>query len=159
MEIRQLTEQDEQQLLDLLEKLSAEGHDLSVIRMPKETGYQKDLQHAVYLGAFDDDAMVGVYRASIPEKAPHKCSLCIGLTAPYQGKDVALQFFEAGLPLLKERGVEVIHAWIYSFNMASIAFAEKVGFEEYGKVPVHHYRDGEAVDDLLYAYFLEKERS
>lgn len=151
MEIRKIRSGDEKDVSELLSALKKEGHDLSVYRA--FDAFQEDVKTSVWIGVWDEK-LVGVYRAAMDSNTPHKCSLCIGFVSGYQGKGLAKKMFDLGVPLLQQKGVEVIHAWIYSNNAPSMAFAKKIGFEENGRVPIHHYENGQRVDDLLYAYYL-----
>lgn len=155
MTYRKLDQRDHKKLLELIRELKAEGHDLSVYEYLANTiRLRTHLREQVFTGAFDGEKLVGMLRARIDKSHSHKCKLCMGFTEHHRGQGLALKLFEASVEAMKNAGLQVIHALIFSDNGPSIAFARKCGFEYTGRFPLHHLREGKPVDDLIYTYYL-----
>ncbi len=90
------------------------------------------------------------------EGRKHNAFMSAAVLKSRRGEGLVSQLAEQVYPRLKERGIKIIRAYIYSNNHASISSVLKEGFTCTGSVHMHHYNETtEAwVDDLIFHKYL-----
>jgi len=110
---------------------------------------------AVYLyGAFNEAGeLVGLLKGTrgVANKA-HSVYLAAAVSQPYRKLSIASGLTLYALDCMKQEGIKIARTYIYSWNKASIATIEKVGFIQSGKVYMHEYDEVTQtyIDDLIY---------
>ncbi|KAB3529225.1 GNAT family N-acetyltransferase [Alkaliphilus serpentinus] len=82
----------------------------------------------------------------------HSGFLTIAVDPEFRGKHMASSFTRYCLDQLKNEGIQLVRAYIYSDNIPSINTVLKCGFTLSGNVYKHHYKEdkGYYVDDLIF---------
>lgn len=154
MEIKQLTIKDKADILRCLQEIKQQGHDLSILDyLEDEDMLENDLEHEVLVGvcAF---GLAGIFRGKRKPAREHAALITAYVSPNYQGKGLASEMTELGLKLLKEKAVKIVYSYVYSNNKASLHSMLKQGFILSGRVPMHHFENGEIVDDLIFVKYL-----
>jgi len=109
----------------------------------------------IYLyGAFDADGqLVGLLKATRGKgNKSHSAYLAAAVHPAFRKQQVAKTLTEYGLIKLKAEGILIARTYIYSWNTASIATIERLGFTQSGRVFMHEYdpTEGGYIDDLIF---------
>ncbi|ABR47900.1 GCN5-related N-acetyltransferase [Alkaliphilus metalliredigens QYMF] len=103
--------------------------------------------------ALDEKQVVGVFRAKRGGKnKEHSAFLTVAVNPEYRGCKLAKRLTLFSLEKLRELGIKVARAYVYSDNKASINTLLSTRFTLSGCVYQHHYDEkaGEYVDDLIF---------
>lgn len=104
-------------------------------------------------GAFAGDKLVGVFQARQGEgNKAHSCHIAGAVTKEYRGQKVSSRMMDYALARLKDRGIWMIRALVYSTNTASIASLLAAGFTWAGTIYKHQWDEdaGRWLDDLIF---------
>lgn len=154
MEIRQLDQRDTADILTCLQEIREHGHDLSILEyLEDEALLEADLKNEVLVGACGF-GIAALFRGKRRAGREHSAHITAYVSPNYQGRGLATDITQLGLSLLKQKGVKIIHSYVYSNNEASIHSMLKQGFVLSGRVPMHHFENGEIVDDLIFIRYL-----
>lgn len=152
---RDLKKSDAPDLYALFTELKQEKAGVSFTRIEsREQAEQLFTQPDIHLfGAFAGDKLIGVFQARQGrDNKTHSCHIAGAVTKEYRGKGISSRMMDYALSRLKERGIWMIRAYVYSNNAASIASLLAAGFTWAGTV-YKHQRDeetGKWLDDLIF---------
>jgi len=153
--LRELQEKDIPKVISLFSNLSKEMAEVSFADVAtKEELYEwlKNPNTFVYVAA-DGDVILGVLRAKRGKgNKKHSCYLTVAVDYNFRGNSIAQDLTNYSLQMLKEKGIEIARAYIYSNNKASINTILSCGFTFAGNVYRHHFdeKSGTYVDDLIF---------
>ncbi len=152
---RELQERDIPKVISLFSNLSREMAEVSfaeVASIDEIKGWLKNPSTYVYVAAHDD-VILGVLRAKGGKgNKSHSCYLTVAVDYNFRGNSVAQDLTNYALKMLKEEGLELIRAYVYSNNKASINTILSCGFTFTGNIYRHHYdeKSGAYIDDLIF---------
>lgn len=152
---RELQERDIAKVISLFSNLSREMAEVSfadVASMDEIRGWLKNPNTYVYVAA-DDDVILGVLRAKRGTgNKKHSGYLTVAVDYNFRGNSVAQDLTNYALDMLKKEGLEIIRAYVYSNNKASINTILSCGFTFTGNIYKHHYdkKSGRYIDDLIF---------
>lgn len=104
-----------------------------------------------------DDEVVGWVHLDLPEtgKLAHTAVLTVGLLPGYRGHGIGTALLDRGFRWACEHGFEKLYNSVPATNEEAISFLEAHGWETEA-VRENHYRiDGEYVDEVMLATFLD----
>jgi len=86
----------------------------------------------------------------------HSAFMSAAVVKVRRGEGLVSQLASQVYPRLKERGIKIIRAYIYSNNHASISSVLKEGFQCTGAVHMHHFDEKTEswVDDMIFHKYL-----
>lgn len=86
----------------------------------------------------------------------HSAFMSAAVLKPRRGEGLVSRLSAEVYPRLKERGIKIVRAYIYSNNHSSISSVLKEGFHCTGSVQMHHYHEATEswVDDLIFHKYL-----
>jgi len=108
--------------------------------------------HYLYVAKIDG-VLAAVFRCMRGETYKnHSGFLTIAVDPQFRGKHLASSFTRHCLEELKKAGIQIVRAYIYSDNIASINTVLRCGFTFSGNVHKHHFKEekGYYVDDLIF---------
>jgi len=152
---KDLNSTDVPQLYNLCKELKKEKAGVSFARYESLAQVEELFQdQSIHLfGAFSGDKLVGVFQARQGlDNKTHSCHIAGAVTREYRGKRVSSTMMDYALSRLKERGIWMIRALVYSTNTASIASLLAAGITWAGTI-YKHQRDEETgrwLDDLIF---------
>jgi len=152
---REMKGKDHQQVLVLFEKLQGETSEVSFAEILNEEDLQEKVNEkgAHFYVALKEETVVAVFRGrqGVGNKS-HSAFLTIAIDPSARKKGLAKNFTNYCLEDLKEKGVTVARAYVYSNNKPSINTILSAGFTFAGCVYQHHKIEttGEYVDDLIF---------
>lgn len=151
---RDLTLEDSPSLFSLFTELRQEKAGVSFARInSREEVQQLFFDNSIHLfGAFAGDLLVGVFQARQGQgNKTHSCHIAGAVTREYRGQKVSSHMMNYSLGRLKERGIWMIRAYVYSTNTASIASLLSEGFTWAGTIYKHQKdEEGRWLDDLIF---------
>lgn len=106
----------------------------------------------VYLAALNDE-IVGVFRGIRGEKyKKHSALLTAAVDVNLRGRKIAQKLTDYGLKDMKNKGIKIARAYVYSDNNSSVSALLKLGFSLSGSVHMHHFNEDKQiyVDDLIF---------
>jgi|SRR5690554_1159975 len=109
--------------------------------------------HIHLFGAFVGDKLVGAFQARQGQgNKSHSCHIAGAVARSFRGKRVSSHMMEYALQRLKERGIWMVRAYVYSTNTSSIASLLAAGFTWSGTVYKHQWDDQAQrwLDDLIF---------
>jgi ribosomal protein S18 acetylase RimI-like enzyme len=153
--LRPLEQRDVLKALSLFQKLESEMAEVSFTEVLEEEQicqWITNEQTFVYVAA-DGDLVLAVIRAKRenPDR-PHAVVLTVAVDYQFRGQNIAKDLTLFCLDQIKEQGVDIARAYIYSNNYASVCTILSCGFVSAGSVHRHHYdeRQKRYVDDLIF---------
>lgn len=90
------------------------------------------------------------------EEREHSAFMSAAVIKSRRGEGLVSQLAAQVYPRLKERGIKIIRAYIYSNNHASISSVLKEGFQCTGAIHMHHFnkKTQDWVDDMVFHKYL-----
>jgi len=85
----------------------------------------------------------------------HVADLGLMVAASHRRRGIGRVLLEEAVSWAREAGVSKLELHVFPWNEPAIALYESFGFEQEGYRKRHYARDGELVDAILMAYFLE----
>ena len=154
-EVRELTTDDIPAFFALCREMAEEGAGVGFVRItnPEKIADRLGDDRYFLLGAFIDGAMVGAFQARRGEPGKeHSCHIAGATTNSWRRKGLGRLMLEHALPRLKDKGMWLIRAYVYSNNLPSIAALLAAGFTWAGTVYKHQWNEKEQryVDDLIF---------
>lgn len=152
---RTLEKEDIPKVITMFSELAKEAVEVSFSEILSEeeiVEWIEDENTYVY-AAFEGELLLGMLRAKRGEGAQNHCALLtVAVKRSYRGKRIAKDIINYGLQQLKEAGVHLARAYIYSDNRASINTILSCDFTFSGCVYQHHYSEKEQkfIDDLIF---------
>ncbi|WP_432663953.1 GNAT family N-acetyltransferase [Wukongibacter baidiensis] len=152
---RKLEEKDVPKVISMFSNLSSERTEVSfaeIASMDEIRAWIKNPDTFVYVAA-DGDVISAVLRAKRGKgNKKHSCNLTVAVDYNFRGNSIAKDLTEYALKLLKNEGIKIARAYIYSNNKSSINTILACGFSFTGNVHMHHYDEKESiyVDDLIF---------
>ena len=143
------------QFFALCRELEGQRAGVSFVRYQSEEQLQQVLadEYIHLFGAFDGDKLVGVFQARQGQgNKAHSCHIGGAVTSELRGKKVSSRMMEYALTQLKDRGIWMIRAYVYSDNPSSVASLLAAGFTWAGTVYKHQWDDSTNrwIDDLIF---------
>ncbi|MTI49487.1 GNAT family N-acetyltransferase [Sporosalibacterium faouarense] len=152
---RRLRKDDIDQLIAFFRDLNHEGAEVSFSEVEKKEeieSWLNDERMHVFVADYDGEVL-GVLRGKQGKVGrDHSCFLTAATNKKYRGHKIAQNLTKYSLSELKEIGVKIARAYIYSNNAASVSTILKCGFTSSGCVHMHHYEEDveRYVDDLIF---------
>lgn len=103
--------------------------------------------------AYHKDKIAGVFRGLRGRKYKnHSAFLTAAVDKRLRGKKIAQRLTSFGLEDMKNHGIKIVRAYVYSDNQSSVSTLLKQGFTLSGCVHMHHYNKkiNRYVDDLIF---------
>lgn len=154
-QIRELQEKDIPKVLSLFSKLSEEMAEVSFTDIATHEQVLEWLSNPntfVYVAA-DDDVVMAVIRARKGYgHQDHMAHITVAVDYSFRGNKLAQNLTSYCTNAIKNHGVKIVRAEIYSNNLASINMVLSCGFSFAGTVLMHHYDEEQKayVDDLMF---------
>lgn len=159
IQFRDFEERDVQEVRNIFLRLREESAEVSFIDYTEEESIRKwlgDEKNLVYVALWEG-SVVGVFKARRGEREhtedkTHAAFLSCATDMEFRGRSIAKDLTLYGIERLREKGVKIARAYIYSDNKASINTILSCGFQFAGSVHMHHFdeRRGIYVDDLIF---------
>ncbi|SHK49925.1 GNAT family N-acetyltransferase [Paramaledivibacter caminithermalis] len=152
---RELKEKDIPKVISMFSNLSKERAEVSFVEiasMEEIRDWIRNPDTFVYVAA-DGDLISAVLRAKRGKgNKQHSCNLTVAVDYSFRGNSIAKELTDYALESLKEKGIKIIRAYIYSNNKSSINTILSCGFTFAGNVHMHHYdeKTGTYIDDLIF---------
>lgn len=156
MELLSVNRSHRQEVFRLCQLLREENARMSFTDIASEEELDQwfDSPEIYLYGAFNTDGqLIGLLKATRGKgNKSHSVYLAAAVHPAYRKQQVAKTLTEYGLTKLKEEGILIARTYIYSWNTASIATIESLGFIQSGRVYMHEYDpdEGGYIDDLIY---------
>ncbi len=103
--------------------------------------------------------VVGLIKAKRPKRSNQRfwAFLSIAIDSSHRETGLARGLTDFACQRLREEGIQIVRAYIYSDNLASLATARACGFLETGRVVAHHRDEetGENIDDVIMHRIIE----
>lgn len=103
--------------------------------------------------AYYKNEIAGVFRGMRGKgNKDHSAFLTAAVPKKLRGKRIAQKLTDFGLDDMKNKGVKIVRAYVYSDNTSSVSTLLKQGFTFSGCVNMHHYdeKKDRYVDDLIF---------
>lgn len=170
--IREASLDDAQALIDYLVELSEEP-DITLPMSPgsvnltieQELAYLKshlEPANATYFVAEADGELIGTLHCTglnlpiVEDMAWHVADMGVSVRKDWRGKGVGTALMKQGIEWARSTGViERLQLEVFAHNQAAIHIYEKLGFEVEGRRRKAFKRDGEYIDSLTMALFLD----
>lgn len=152
---RELKEKDIPKVISMFSNLSKERVEVSFVEiasMEEIRNWITNPDTFVYVAA-DGDVISAVLRAKRGSgNKKHSCNLTVAVDYSFRGNSIAKDLTEYGLKQLKNEGISIVRAYIYSNNKSSINTILSCGFNFAGNVHMHHFdeKSDRYVDDLIF---------
>lgn len=152
---RELKENDIPKVISMFSNLSKEMVKVSfteIASMEEIRGWIKKPDTFVYVAA-DGDVISAVLRAKRGKgDKRHSCNLTLAVDYNFRGNSIAKELMEYAIENLKDKGIEILRAHVYSNNKPSINTILSCGFTFAGNVHMHHYDEKMKgyIDDLIF---------
>ncbi|MBN2259783.1 MAG: GNAT family N-acetyltransferase [Clostridiales bacterium] len=151
-------------VFNFFQLLKAEGADISFtdVKTMEELENWFEDRNIVIVVAVEEDKLIAVARGKIGEAdKSHSAFLTVAVSPDVRNMGIASHITKTLEKELVNRGVEIVRAYVYSDNEASIRTLQKQGFVYSGKVLMHHYdfENNAYVDDLIFHKLLERDLS
>jgi L-amino acid N-acyltransferase YncA len=152
---RDLKVEDIPQVLDFFMELRKENAGVSYTEYDNEEQIREWLDNPnvfVYVAAMGS-SVLGVFKGrSDGGNKSHSAFLTCAVNGNCRGKSIAKNLTNYGLERLKENGIKIARAYIFSDNKPSINTILSLGFQFAGNVFMHHYDEEKKqyVDDLIF---------
>lgn len=158
--VRELSKEDIPAFFALCREMAQEGAGVGFARItaPEQVGEMLDNERYFLLGAFVNGTMVGAFQARRGEAGKeHSCHIAGAMTNSWRRRGLGKLMLEHALPFLKDKGMWLIRAYVYSNNTPSIASLLSAGFTWAGTVYKHQWDEKEQryIDDLIFHKELE----
>ena len=155
MLIRELSISEISKMLTLFDGLRDEYADVSFTEVHSEKEIEGWLHHQdVHLFvAIDQDEVIGVMRAiRQTHNRDHEALTTIAVGREHRNKGVAKLLVNHSIDKLRDTGVKLLRAYVYSNNKASILTHLSCGFTCTGSVYQEHYdeKTSSYIDDLIF---------
>lgn len=152
---RKLEQRDVLKALSLFQKLEHEMAEVSFTEVLEEEQISQwiENEHTFVYVAADGDLILAVIRAKREDHdRPHAVVLTVAVDYQFRGQNIAKDLTLYCLNEIKNYGVEIARAYIYSNNYSSVCTILSCGFVSAGSVHRHHYdeRLKRYVDDLIF---------
>ncbi|WP_026477009.1 GNAT family N-acetyltransferase [Alkaliphilus transvaalensis] len=155
VQFREMKEEDIQQVVTLFKKLESESAEVSFAEILDEAELCEKMKETgcFFYVAEDNGQVVSVFRGKQGEgNKSHSALLTIAVDPNFRGKKMAKTFTQYCLDQLKNNGITLARAYVYSNNKPSINTLLSQGFTFSGCVYQHHKNEttGEFVDDIIF---------
>lgn len=152
---RLMTTADIEGAIEIFTKLNAEAAQVSFAEILEQDVLLKELKdrNCYYYVATEEGRIISVFRGRRGEgNKNHAALLTIAIDPDYRGNHLAKPFTLYCLEQLKEQGVSLARAYVYSNNKPSINTLLSSGFTVSGSVFQHHYNEetNEYIDDIIF---------
>jgi RimJ/RimL family protein N-acetyltransferase len=158
--VRELTADDRDRWLDVLESVAREGRwigtEAPVDRASRIQGFLEGLQDGsrVHFGIEIDGELVGV--AGLDRLYPGLYDLGVMVLDGWRGRGIGQRLVEACIERARREGAYKIQLQAWPHNTAAIRLYERFGFEREGFLRKHWRRkDGELWDSVVMGLLLE----
>lgn len=145
---------DAEMMFDLFQQLKRDGHELTFadVRHPQEiVAWLETESNSLYI-ARHFQQVIGVLRAvKGKEKTSHACQITIAVSSEYRQQGIAKSLVQYGLSDLKNQGILIARAFVFSDNKPSLNTLLSVGFTITGSIAKHHYNHQKEIyaDDII----------
>ena len=152
---RGFNKEDIEKTLEFFKELHNEGSLVSFSRVSKKEEIQewiKDFNIYIYIAELDNK-ILGVFKGKRGKPGrEHSCFLTAAISKKYRGKKIGQGLTNYAVDRLKENGIKIARAYVYSDNTSSVSTLLKCGFTLSGCVHMHHLdeRTNQYVDDLIF---------
>lgn len=152
---REFKKDDIEQTVSFFKDLHEEGAGVSFSSIQQETEieeWMKDPCIDIYVAEFNNE-ILGVFRGKKGNPGrDHSSFLTAAISKKHRGQKIGQNLTYYGLDKLKESGVKIARAYVYSNNASSVSALLKCGFTSSGCVHMHHYDEkiNQYVDDLIF---------
>lgn len=150
---------DYPQLMAIENQIWHSGNTPHVTTYETVEDYQKQFAVGSHLVAEDKETktVVGLLGFQTPSKlSAHQkvWSIDVGVLPSAQGKGVGTALLTAIKVLATEQGIHKLSLRVFSTNPAAIHLYQKNGFEVEGRLKDEFWIEGQFIDDLFMAYFI-----
>ncbi len=155
IQLRELKEKDIPKVISMFSNLSEERAKVSFVEiasMEEIRNWIKNPNTFVYVAA-DGDVISAVLRAKRGKgNQSHTCNLTVAVDFNFRGNSIAKELTEFALNILKDKGIRIIRAYIYSNNKTAINMVLSCGFTFAGNIYMNHFDEetGKYIDDLIF---------
>jgi len=159
MNISEVKMTDAEALLMFCRKLKTEGAEMTFAEADSieavELWIEDDHEHLFILRQANQIVALIKARQGRGSKT-HSAFLSAAVLEARRGEGLVKTLSHEVYPVLKERGIQIARAYIYSNNHASISAVLKEGFHCSGTVLMHHFNEDNNmwVDDIIFHKFL-----
>lgn len=152
---RELLLEDIPQVISFFKELKEENAGVSYTECegPDEIREWIENPNIFVYAALQENSVVGVFKGrSDGGNKSHSAFLTCAVDGRYRGNNIAKEITLYGLEKLKENGIKIARAYVYSDNKPSINTVLSCGFQFSGNVYMHHYDEDKQqyVDDLIF---------
>jgi ribosomal protein S18 acetylase RimI-like enzyme len=152
---RDLIEEDIPQVLSFFQELKEENAGVSYTEYENGEEIKEwiDNPNIYVYAALYGEKVVGVFKGrSDGGNKKHSAFLTCAVDGRYRGKNIAKNLTFYGVEKLKENGIKIARAYVYSDNKPSINTILSCGFQFSGNVLMHHFDEQKQqyVDDLIF---------
>ncbi|WP_350343441.1 GNAT family N-acetyltransferase [Proteinivorax tanatarense] len=154
-EFRVINQNHIEQLWDLSLELKEEKAGVHFVSIDSKEDIEKMLEDPdIYLfGAFEKEQLIGAFSARRGKgNKRHSCHIAAAFTKACRGKGISQKLMDYALGHLKQEGIWMIRAYVYSYNKASVASLLSCGFTCSGTVHKLQWneKEGRYIDDLIF---------
>ncbi|WP_425449157.1 N-acetyltransferase family protein [Dethiothermospora halolimnae] len=157
---RDIKKEDINQVVDFFKELHHEKAEVSFSEVEKKEEIEQwiDEPRMCLYVAEEDGKILGVFRGKRgKEGRNHSCFLTAAVSKKCRGQKIGQRLTNYSLDRLKEEGVKIARAYVYSNNPSSVSTLLKCGFTSSGCVHMHHFdeKTNGYVDDLIFHKILK----
>lgn len=152
--------EDIEKTVELFRELHEEGAGVSFSSVSQREVIEEWIEEPsiyIYVAELDSE-ILGVFRGKRGKPGrDHSCFLTAAISKKYRGKKIGQNLTYYALDKLKESGVRIARAYVYSNNASSVSTLLKCGFTMSGCVYMHHFdeKTNQYVDDLIFHKILQ----
>lgn len=152
---RELLLEDIPQVISFFRKLKEEKAGVSYAECESSDEIREWIDNSnIYVyAALLESKVVGVFKGrSDGGNKGHSAFLTCAVDERHRGNNIARNLTLYGLERLRENGIKIARAYVYSDNKPSINIILSCGFQFAGNVYMHHYDEEKQqyVDDLIF---------
>jgi ribosomal protein S18 acetylase RimI-like enzyme len=145
---------DAEKMFNLFQQLKRDGHEVTFadVSHPKEIVAWLETENNSFYIARHFEQVIGVLRA-VKEigKTAHACQITIAVSSEYRQQGIAKSLVQYGLSDLRNQGLLIARAYVFTDNKPSLNTLLSVGFTITGSIVKHHYNHQKEiyVDDII----------
>ncbi|MDW7670362.1 MAG: GNAT family N-acetyltransferase [Bacillota bacterium] len=145
---------DAELIFDLFQQLKRDSHEVTFaeVENPQEIiNWLETDSNSFYIARYNQQ-VIGVLRAvKGKEKTAHACQITIAVSSEYRQQGIAKSLVQYGLSDLKNQGILIARAFVFSDNKPSLNTLLSVGFTITGSIAKHHYNHQKELyaDDIV----------
>jgi len=153
--LKVMGKKDVLKVYNFFQDLKKEGAQISFTDIDSTFDIEKMLNDKnvfIYIAYYGDE-IAGVFRGLRGNKyKSHSAFLTAAVDQRLRGQKIAQKLTGFGLEDMKNKGIKIVRAYVYSDNQPSVSTLLKQGFTLSGCVHMHHYNDNikRYVDDLIF---------